>query len=330
MRRNAVLIAPMIVATALSALCVACGGGSSNTPTSPTSTNTPEVATVTKLTVTGPGCANGSCSGQPPSTLQMTATAQLSSGSMQDVTAQAAWSTSNSGIATVSNAGLVTFLAAGDADIVAAYQGKSANLTMHLSPAGPNTSFGAGQYLVNKDIAPGRYFTDPASDCYYERDSGLSGNLSDIISNNFIAFNAAQAIVDISGSDLAFTTKTECGTWNQSPRAGVQSSITPGYWLVNAQVPPGTYSAQASAGCYWERLRSFGGQLGEIFANNFVASGGQQLVTINSGDTGFDSNDSCGTWTRTSTVATDGMRDGTSDPVRIRENWMAHRAAAQR
>jgi hypothetical protein len=53
------------------------------------------------------------------------ATATLSDSTTEDVTAQAQWSSTNAGVATVS-AGLVRFLAAGDAEIVAAYQGQSA------------------------------------------------------------------------------------------------------------------------------------------------------------------------------------------------------------
>src|SRR5262245_54172650 len=44
-------------------------------------------------------------------------------------------------------------------------------------PSGPRTSFGNGQWLVGADIAAGRYFADPASGCYWERQRGLGGSL---------------------------------------------------------------------------------------------------------------------------------------------------------
>jgi hypothetical protein len=47
--------------------------------------------------------------------------------------------------------------------------------------------------------------------------------------------------VDIAGSDLAFSTTADCGTWYTTPRLGSQSSIPSGTWLVGAQIAPGTY-----------------------------------------------------------------------------------------
>jgi hypothetical protein len=52
-----------------------------------------------------------------------------------------------------------------------------------MRPPGPRTTFGAGKYLVGSDIASGRYYTDPAGGCYWERLSGQSGSLNDIIAN---------------------------------------------------------------------------------------------------------------------------------------------------
>ena len=57
---------------------------------------------------------------------------------------------------------------------------------------------------------------------------------------------------------------------------------------------PGTYSnSDSSRGCYWARLRGFGGEIGDIIANGFSYS--IQIVTIRSSDLGFESDD-CGTW----------------------------------
>lgn len=307
---------------------IACGGGGkSSAPTAPTTPTTPAAPTVTSLTVTGSGCAGGVCPGQVGNNLQLTATVQLSDSTTQNVTSTAQWSSSNTTVATVSASGLVTFRAAGDADVLAIYQGKLAGLTVRLIPAGPKTAFGTGQYLVGKDIAAGRYYTDPNSGCYWERESGLGGTLNEIIANDFVGYNAAQIIVDIKSSDLAFKTDADCGTWTQTPRGGVMTSIAPGMWLVNSQVTPGTYRANAASGCYWERLRHFEGVLSGIIANNFVASAGQQLVTIAAGDVGFNTDADCGTWTRVSFAGTDRAPDGTEAPQGIEANWRAHRAA---
>ena len=55
-------------------------------------------------------------------TAQFTATATLSNGSSQNVTSQATWQSSNTAIATVTNAGVVTGVGPGDVDITATYQ----------------------------------------------------------------------------------------------------------------------------------------------------------------------------------------------------------------
>jgi len=170
---------------------------------------------------------------------------------------------------------------------------------------GPRTSFSTGQYLVGSDIASGRYYSAPSSGCYWERESGLGGSLGEIIANDFIGFTARQWIVDILPSDKAFKTESACGTWfKDSPRQGAQTNITPGMWLVGSQITPGTYSVSAKAGCYWERLRDFTGNLSAIITNDFVASGGPTLVAISGSDLGFDADDECGTWTRTSAAST--------------------------
>lgn len=314
-------------------ITAACGGGSSPTTPTPVSTPTPApTPTVTNLVVTGSGCTErvgppvpllddpdtakegpaagasdtvpvagplGVCTGTAgTTTIQLTATASLSNGSTQNVTSQAQWSSTNLNVATVSNGGLVTLRAAGEADVLATYSGRLAGHTVRVSPAGPRTSFGTGRYLVNSDIAAGRYFSDPQTGCYWERLSGLGGTLGEIIANEFIGFDAGQWIVDIAGSDRAFRTDAECGTWfRDAPRRGAVTNIPPGMWLVNNQVRPGTYRAQARSGCYWQRLRNFGGRTDGIIANDFVSGGGQVLVTIGAGDLGFSADDDCGEFT---------------------------------
>jgi hypothetical protein len=165
-------------------------------------------------------------------------------------------------------------------------------------PAGPRTSFGAGTHRVGSDIAAGRYFTDPATSCYWERVSGFGGTLGEILANDFVGFDAAQLIVDILPSDLGFKTEPACRTWFNTPRFGGQSTIRPGTWLVSSQITPGTYRAAAGPGCYWERLRDFTGNISGVIANDFVSGGGTQLVTISGGDLGFHGDGDCGTWTR--------------------------------
>jgi hypothetical protein len=193
-------------------------------------------------------------------------------------------------------------------------------------PPGPRTTFGAGQYLVGSDIASGRYYSDPADGCYWERQSGLGGTLGEILANEFVGFNAGQWVVDILGSDRAFKTDADCSTWFPTQRRGLQADITPGVWLVGSQITPGTYRANVASGCYWERKRRFDGTLGDIIANDFVSSAGQQFVEIRSSDAGFQSDDDCGTWTRVPSL-TPVLHDmnRSQSASEMESNWEMHR-----
>ena len=70
------------------------------------------------------------------------------------------------------------------------------------------SAFGDGTHMVGTDIEPGTYRND-GSTCYWERLSGLSGEDSDRIENDFVR---GQAIVEILPSDKAFKSQG-CETW---------------------------------------------------------------------------------------------------------------------
>src|SRR6266516_286720 len=97
-------------------LLAGCGGNSSSSSSSTPSTPVAPTATVSSIAVSGNSPALGDTS-------QFTATATLSTGTTQDVTAQATWQSSDAAVATVSSAGMVRSMAAGDADITATYSG---------------------------------------------------------------------------------------------------------------------------------------------------------------------------------------------------------------
>ena len=111
----------------------ACGSG----PASEEATFTiggPPAPTVTSVAVTG---TSPIPSGQ---SAQYTATATFSNGSTQNVTSSSTWSSSNTAVVTV-NAGLVTAVAAGSADVRATYQGIMGARTVQVSTAAPNATF---------------------------------------------------------------------------------------------------------------------------------------------------------------------------------------------
>jgi Bacterial Ig-like domain (group 2)/Putative binding domain, N-terminal len=154
------LVAVLILASA------AC---SPSKPASPPTTPTPTAATVSGLSVTGPGCVEGVCSGQVGGTVQLSARATLSDSTTQDVTAQAQWSSANASVASVSG-GLVTFHAAGDADIAATFGGFSARQTMRLISCGyappgvPAFDAVGGSGAVSVATASGCHWTVASND----------------------------------------------------------------------------------------------------------------------------------------------------------------------
>jgi hypothetical protein len=122
--------------------------------------------------------------------------------------------------------------------------------------------------------------------------SGFGGSLDDIIANDF---GTSHVIVDLAASDAGFRF-SRCGSFTPyAPPAGPSDSFGPGDYVVNHQVVAGTYSAPGGSGCYWERLRGFGGSLSDLIDNDFGST--RPIVSISPGDAGFSSN-RCGAWTR--------------------------------
>lgn len=75
-----------------------------------------------------------------------------------------------------------------------------------------------------------------------------------------------------------------------------------GTFVVGKDIHPGTYRTRvASPGCYYARLKGFGGSVDDIIANentDFPA-----IVTIAATDKGFQS-ENCGTWTEDLSIIT--------------------------
>jgi hypothetical protein len=132
--------------------------------------------------------------------------------------------------------------------------------------------------------------------CYWERLSGLTGDLDDIIANDF---TNGLSVVTISPTDLAFSS-SRCGIWTSDLSQVTGSAGGPisleGTFIVNTDMAPGLWRAPGGDGCYWERLSGFSGNLDDIIDNEF-STGGQQLVQVLASDKGF-STSGCGTWTR--------------------------------
>jgi hypothetical protein len=156
-------------------------------------------------------------------------------------------------------------------------------------------TFGAGTYRIGSDIPAGTYRTRASTNsCYWERLKSFSGDLKDIIANDF---GSGYMVVTIKSTDKGFNS-TRCGRWS-SNLSRVTLSYTrfgQGTFIVGTDMAAGTYRSSKGNGCYWARLRGFGGTLSDIITNDF-RTGGPALVTIRSSDKRFQSS-RCGNWTR--------------------------------
>lgn len=166
--------------------------------------------------------------------------------------------------------------------------GGAASVTAQSVPA----TFGDGTYIVGTNIQPGTYRASGGSGCYWERESGFSGSLDDIIANDFAS---GPAVVTIAPGDAGFQSDG-CGTWTSS-LAPITTSLTApfgdGTYIVGTDIAAGTWQAPGGDACYWQRLSSFSGSLDAIIANDNPS--GPVVVTIAPNDLGFSS-DGCGVW----------------------------------
>jgi hypothetical protein len=76
-----------------------------------------------------------------------------------------------------------------------------------------------------------------------------------------------------------------------------------GTFRIGKDIKPGTYrTRQGSGGCYWERLKGFGGNLNDVLANELTDA--PAVVTILKGDKGFQTS-GCADWTSDLSKITD-------------------------
>jgi len=157
--------------------------------------------------------------------------------------------------------------------------------------------------LQNGTATAGLWHSLGGDGCYWERMSGFSGSVDDIIANSFSS--GGPRWVEIKAGDAGFQT-SGCFPFVLEPGPYARPFATPGspfdqgQFKVGYEIAPGTYSAPGAApddGCYWERESGFGGTLDDVIANDFTFGPGAQVVTIDSNDVGFSSS-GCGTWTK--------------------------------
>jgi len=142
-----------------------------------------------------------------------------------------------------------------------------------------------GTHLVGEDIDPGIYKGMAGegllASCYWERLSGLSGTLDDIIAND-----NANGLYYIEVKDTDVALGTECGLTQlehaQLPANSNPAQIGPGTYLIGRDIQPGRYRGQAGTdfldSCYWGRLSDVSGELNGLLANDNAT--GQYFVEV--------------------------------------------------
>lgn len=125
-------------------------------------------------------------------------------------------------------------------------------------------------------------------------DVTASGKVSDTTAPAAAATTAttAKATTTTAAKETTTTTAKPTTTTTAAPK-GPKTQFGDGKFIVGSDIAPGTYRAVSTDGCYWARLKGFGGSLDDILANNNTDD--PEVVTIAAGDKGFESND-CGAW----------------------------------
>ncbi len=77
----------------------------------------------------------------------------------------------------------------------------------------PLSTIPVGKWMIGAHISPGTYEAPGSDVCYWERLSGVSGDLDDVIANDL---PSGRAIVEIASSDFAFNSNG-CGEWTLRP-----------------------------------------------------------------------------------------------------------------
>jgi hypothetical protein len=153
---------------------------------------------------------------------------------------------------------------------------------------------GDGVYRVGSTIKPGLYVSKGNDFCYWERNSGLSGDFDDLIANDI---GSGTRYVRIAAGDVAFTSDG-CSPWYAASSTGspATSISGDGQLRVGVDIAPGTYQTTTSTtGCYWERLSDATGSFDDMIANDY--GDGVRLVQIQTTDA-FVTFSDCGKWTK--------------------------------
>ena len=184
-----------------------------------TLTVNPVPVTLSSIAITPSPAAVGKSS-----TVQFTAMGTYSDGHMADLTAQVAWSSTASGIATINQSGLATGVAAGNAQIVAALSGRSAMATLTVNPA----------TLASLTISPSSVSLANGTKQQYSAVGTFSDGSTQNLSTSVSWGSSNTALATVNANGLASTTGT--GTVSVTATSGVISSNAATLTITSATV----------------------------------------------------------------------------------------------
>ena len=156
------------------------------------------------------------------------------------------------------------------------------------TPTSKANKIGVGTHIVGTDIEPGIYMglagTGVLDSCFWERLSGLSGELSDTIANDN---SVGPFYVEVSPTDVALSTRCELiGLESVPDKQEYLTQLPPGTYLVGRDIEPSIYEGLAGTGvldsCYWERLSGVSGEVSALIANDNAQ--GRYFVQVSSTD----------------------------------------------
>jgi uncharacterized protein YjdB len=194
-------------------LLSSCGGGGSSSSTSGGGPNVPPppTASLTLLQVT-PGNASVAAS----STQQFTATGKYSDGSSKDLTSSVLWSSSDTSVASVGNAGLATGVVVGVVTVTAQFGSMQGSATLNITNAGTNlTGITLSPVATSVPVNTTQQFTATGS-----YNDGSSRDLTALVT--WSSTSTAVATVDANG----LVTAVAAGSTNISATLGSTSNST--------------------------------------------------------------------------------------------------------
>ena len=259
-------------------LLVACGGGSSNgTNTGNTSTGSSSSSSSSGSSRSSSGCSSSSSSsGANPTvslksvevtpanthfaagtSIQLSATAIYSDGTFKDVTGQVTWSSSNTAVASVSNAsatqGVAAALAPGSVTLSAAFNGETGSsgvtvtaaelLSIEVTPPAPSVANGLKLQLTATGI-----FSDHSTQDLTRQVSWMSSNTTVASISDTAGSNGLINTVAVGNTTVTATSGSITGSTTLTISAAVLSAIevTP----ASPSAPKGVQEQLAATGIF--------------------------------------------------------------------------------